>query len=30
MTDKPWDDESIDHWKVEPVTEEDKLGAPLE
>jgi len=28
--DKPWDDESIDHWKVEPVTPEEGLGAPLE
>lgn len=28
--DKPWDNDSIDHWKIEPVTEEDKLAAPLE
>jgi ribosomal RNA assembly protein len=28
--DKPWDNDTIDHWKIEPVTEEDKLPAPLE
>lgn len=28
--DKPWDTDDIDHWKVEPVTAEDKLPAPVE
>jgi ribosomal RNA assembly protein len=28
--DKPWDNESIDHWKIDPVTEEEGLPAPLE
>lgn len=28
--DKPWDNENIDHWKIDPVTEEDGLSAPLE
>lgn len=27
---KPWDNENIDHWKIEPVSAEDNLGAPLE
>lgn len=28
--DKPWDNDSIDHWKMEPVTPEEGLPAPLE
>lgn len=28
--DKPWDNDSIDHWKITPVTPEEGLGAPLE
>jgi len=28
--DKPWDNDSIDHWKIEPVTPEEGLGAPIE
>lgn len=28
--DKPWDTDDIDHWKVDPVTPEEKLPAPLE
>lgn len=28
--DKPWDNDSIDHWKIEPVTQEEGLPAPLE
>lgn len=28
--DKPWDTDDIDHWKIEPVTEDNKLDAPLE
>lgn len=27
---KPWDDESIDHWKVEPFTKDDNPGGLLE
>lgn len=28
--DKPWDNDSIDHWKIEPVTSENPLDAPIE
>lgn len=28
--DKPWDNETIDHWAIQPVTEEEGLPAPLE
>jgi len=28
--DKPWDDDSIDHWKPVPVSKEDPCDAPLE
>jgi ribosomal RNA assembly protein len=28
--DKPWDNENIDHWKIEPVTAEEPLPPPLE
>lgn len=28
--DKPWDDESIDHWKIEGVSKEEPLAAPIE
>ena len=28
--DKPWDTDDIDHWKIEPVTQEEGLSAPLE
>ncbi len=28
--DKPWDNDTIDHWHVEPVTEENGLEPPLE
>jgi rRNA processing protein Krr1/Pno1 len=27
---KPWDNDSIDHWHIEPVTQENALQAPLE
>jgi len=28
--DKPWDDPSIDHWKIEPVTKDNPLPPPIE
>eukprot|EP00456_Euglypha_rotunda_P020776 TRINITY_DN18033_c0_g1_i9.p1 TRINITY_DN18033_c0_g1~~TRINITY_DN18033_c0_g1_i9.p1 ORF type:complete len:160 (-),score=17.34 TRINITY_DN18033_c0_g1_i9:11-490(-) len=28
--DKPWDSENIDHWKIDPVTKENPLDAPVE
>jgi len=28
--DKPWDDDSIDHWAIEPVTADNALPPPLE
>jgi hypothetical protein len=28
--DKPWDNDSIDHWKIEAVTPEEPLMAPVE
>jgi len=28
--DKPWDDESIDHWKIDPVTPDNPLPPPVE
>lgn len=27
--DKPWDDETVDHWKVEPFTKDDNRGGSL-
>jgi hypothetical protein len=27
--DKPWDDPSIDHWKIEPFAPEDNKGGPF-
>ncbi len=28
--DKPWDNDQIDHWKIEPVTQENGFAPPLE
>ena len=28
--DKPWDNDTIDHWHIEPVTKENGFAAPLE
>ncbi len=27
---KPWDDGTIDHWKIEPVSKDEPLPPPLE